>query len=178
MRGNAYMGVGRNLSYHKPVFFRSKGFAKHNHILSGDDDLFINENATSQNVAVEISPASFTYSESKKSFGAWMKQKARHLSTSKLYKPGHKFYLGAANGSIIGFYVLLITLLILRYDWRMILSLYLLIVIGRYPVVYKASLKLKEKDLSWMFPILELFHSFLMPVFFTANLLTKQKRWK
>jgi biofilm PGA synthesis N-glycosyltransferase PgaC len=114
LRGDAYMGVGRNLSYVKPVFFRSKGFAKHNHIMSGDDDLFVNENATPTNVAVELNPESFTYSDSKRSFGAWVSQKARHMSTSKMYRPGHKLYLSIANGSILGFYLLLITLLILR----------------------------------------------------------------
>jgi biofilm PGA synthesis N-glycosyltransferase PgaC len=178
IRGNAYMGVGRNLSYEKPVFFRSKGFAKHNHILSGDDDLFVNENATRSNVAVEIDPASFTYSDPKKSFGTWLTQKARHLSTAKMYRAGHQFFLSIANGSLLGFYLLLITLLVLRFDWRMIVSLYLISLIARFPVIYNTSIKLKEKDLAWSFPILELLHTFLLPVFYTTNLLTKQKRWK
>lgn len=178
LRGNAYMGVGRNLSYMKNVFFRSKGFAKHNHIPSGDDDLFVNENATKDNVAVEIHPDSFTYSEPKKSFGTWLSQKARHMSTAKLYKGGHRFYLVLANGSVVGFYLLLIVLLVLHFDWRMIVTLYLISIFGRFPVIYNAALKLKEKDLAWSFPILEMFHSLLMPVFFTANLLTKQKKWK
>ena len=43
-----YMGVGRNLAYRKSLFFKHKGFAKHNHIVSGDDDLFINQAATKQ----------------------------------------------------------------------------------------------------------------------------------
>ncbi|MEP6617350.1 MAG: glycosyltransferase, partial [Ginsengibacter sp.] len=44
--GMAYMGVGRNISYKKTLFYRHKGFASHNHIASGDDDLFINTAAT------------------------------------------------------------------------------------------------------------------------------------
>jgi hypothetical protein len=178
LRGNAYMGVGRNLSYLKPVFFRSKGFAKHNHILSGDDDLFVNENATHTNVAVELDPQSFTYSEPKKSFGTWLTQKARHMSTARLYRSGHQAYLSVANGSLLGFYILLILLLILRYDWRLIVSLYLVSLFGRFPVIYNASLRLKEKDLAWSFPMLELIHTFLLPIFYATNLLTKQKKWK
>ena len=72
---NAYMGVGRNLAYKKSVFFRNKGFAKHNHILSGDDDLFVNENANATNTTIEIDPDSFTYSEPTKTFGQWITQK-------------------------------------------------------------------------------------------------------
>jgi biofilm PGA synthesis N-glycosyltransferase PgaC len=176
--GNAYMGVGRNLSYLKTVFFRSKGFAKHNHILSGDDDLFVNENATRSNVSVEINQQSFTYSEPKKNFGGWLNQKARHMSTARMYKTNHKLFLSTANGTMLGFYILLITLLILRYDWRMIVSLYLVSIIARFPIIYNVSIKLKEKDLTWSFPILELFHTFLLPVFYITNLITPKKRWK
>src|ERR1043166_9402215 len=49
LAGNAFMGVGRNLAYTKDLFFRNKGFASHQHILSGDDDLFVNENANKNN---------------------------------------------------------------------------------------------------------------------------------
>ena len=54
------MGVGRNLSYKKTVFFRNKGFTAHNHIPSGDDDLFINMAATRHNTKINIDPEAFT----------------------------------------------------------------------------------------------------------------------
>ena len=47
---NAFMGVGRNLAYHRETFFRHKGYATHQHILSGDDDLFVNAAAHKGNV--------------------------------------------------------------------------------------------------------------------------------
>jgi hypothetical protein len=46
LRQNPYMGVGRNLSYKRDLFFAHKGFASHLHIASGDDDLFINQVST------------------------------------------------------------------------------------------------------------------------------------
>ena len=49
IRGIPYMGVGRNLAYRRSVFFNNKGFGAHNHIISGDDDLFVNSNATKSN---------------------------------------------------------------------------------------------------------------------------------
>src|SRR6185295_5771307 len=73
-----YMGVGRNLSYRKSLFFAYKGFASHNHILSGDDDLFVNETATSSNTRIEIDKASFMYTEAEKTWSAWWQQKSRH----------------------------------------------------------------------------------------------------
>lgn len=176
--GNAYMGVGRNLAYDKSLFFANKGFARHNHILSGDDDLFVNENATSTNTSVELDPESFTYSEPKRSFADWMKQKKRHLLSSAMYKSGHKIMLFGYGFSSFIFYGLIITLIALRYDWKLLLTLYASVLVLKFPVVFMTSSKLKEKDLSWLFPVLEPVHTVLQPVFYTANIFSKPKSWK
>ncbi|MBP9790445.1 MAG: glycosyltransferase [Bacteroidia bacterium] len=175
---NPYMGVGRNLAYKKDLFFRTKGFAKHNHILSGDDDLFVNENGNSQNTAVELDPESFTYSEAKKTFGQWFAQKKRHMSTARHYKSGHQFFLLMNSGSLILFYLLLITLLILRFEWRILVSLYAGLIVLRLPIVFSCAKRLKENDLVWTFPFLEIVHIMLQPLFYIANVFSKQKSWK
>ena len=51
LAGHTYMGVGRNMAYKKSLFFDNKGFANHIQIPSGDDDLFIQEIATKNNVS-------------------------------------------------------------------------------------------------------------------------------
>lgn len=175
---NAYMGVGRNLAYKKELFFRAKGFAKHNHILSGDDDLFVNENANPENTVVELDPESFTYSEAKKTFGGWFAQKKRHMSTSGEYKLGHKFTLFLNYSTSLLFFILLTTLLILQYDWRILLSLYGIYVLLRLPIVYSCTKRLKENDLFWTFPLLEIIHILIQPFFYIANIFSKPKSWK
>jgi len=94
MAGIPYMGVGRNLAYKKELFFRHKGFTNHQHLASGDDDLFVNSAANSRNVAVVIDKQAFTYSEPKTSWDRWFRQKTRHMSTGKHYRFGHKLLLG------------------------------------------------------------------------------------
>ncbi|MEO6134639.1 MAG: glycosyltransferase, partial [Ginsengibacter sp.] len=84
--GTAYMGVGRNLSYKKSVFFRHKGFSSHNHVPGGDDDLFINKAATKKNTAIVIDKDAFTLSEPPTGLKHWVRQKKRHYTTSKFYK--------------------------------------------------------------------------------------------
>ena len=54
MAGLPYMGVGRNLAYTRTLFFNNKGFSSHNHIASGDDDLFINQVANAHNTLVRV----------------------------------------------------------------------------------------------------------------------------
>ena len=82
LAGKPYMGVGRNLSYKKAIFFRHKGFSSFNHISSGDDDLFINTAATKNNTKINISPEAFTLSDSPNTWNQWVKQKRRHYSTN------------------------------------------------------------------------------------------------
>ena len=88
-----YMGVGRNLGYKKSLFFSVKGFASHMHIASGDDDLFVQEVATRNNVAIQIDSDADITSIPKDTYSDWLYQKKRHISTSKYYKRLHKILL-------------------------------------------------------------------------------------
>lgn len=90
----AYMGVGRNMAYKRQLFIDSKGFINHLHIASGDDDLFVQENARKNNVAFVMDEAAETRSEPKQKLVAWRKQKRRHQSTSVYYRTKFKLLLG------------------------------------------------------------------------------------
>ncbi len=94
LRGRPYMGVGRNLAYKKSLFQKHNGFQKHQHILSGDDDLFIRDAATKKNVGIVALPEAFTYSEPVTSFKEWRRQKSRHLTTAPHYKFSIRLILG------------------------------------------------------------------------------------
>src|SRR5882724_4516931 len=120
LAGLPYMGVGRNLSYKKELFFRNKGFSAINHLPGGDDDLFINMVSTKDNTGIVIDPDAFTISEPKKTFNEWVKQKTRHYTTGKFYKPVHRFLLGLYSLSHFLLYPLFV-LCLLFFDWRITL---------------------------------------------------------
>ncbi|MBP5659366.1 MAG: glycosyltransferase [Paludibacteraceae bacterium] len=92
--GHPYMGVGRNLAYSKRLFFEHGGFVGLLDNKSGDDDLFVNREATKQNTAVVCTRDSLTWSVPKSSLGEWLHQKRRHLSVAPKYKTSTKFMLG------------------------------------------------------------------------------------
>ncbi len=155
LAGHPYMGVGRNLSYKKALFFANKGFSSINHIPGGDDDLFINKVATKTNTRIVIDPDTITLSEPKKTFGNWIRQKNRHYTTARYYKPMHKFLLGLYTSSFFLFYPLLIASIIF-FDWRLSLGVFGLRFISQAIVQYKSMKKLGETDLFawwWLFDI-------------------------
>ena len=112
LSGFPYMGVGRNLAYKKSLFFKNKGFAKHYHIDSGDDDIFINQTATKKNTKIEISRDSIIRSEPNRKLGGWFKQKSRHLTSAKFYNRKTKYRLLTEIFSRIAFYALFVLSLV------------------------------------------------------------------
>lgn len=177
LAGIPYMGVGRNLSYKKDLFFRNKGFSSMNHIPGGDDDLFINKVANKKNVSVVVDRDAFTLSEAPRSFGEWWRQKSRHYSTSRDYKPKHKFYLGLYAFSYLAFYPLLAAS-ILFFNWWMTLSVFGLRFVIQSIVWFKTMRKLNEQDLYWLFWLLDIWQFFYYIIFSITLAKKPRKTWK
>jgi len=175
--GMAYMGVGRNLSYKKSVFFRHKGFSAHNHVPGGDDDLFINNAATKKNTAIVIDKDSFTLSEPPNNWKQWIRQKKRHYTTSKYYKPLHKFLLGLYAFSLFLFYPLFIISLFI-FGWKLTLIAFAIRFIVQAFVIFKTTDKLNEKDLFPWFVFFDVWMFFYYLMFSTALFKKPAKKWK
>jgi cellulose synthase/poly-beta-1,6-N-acetylglucosamine synthase-like glycosyltransferase len=178
LSGIPYMGVGRNLAYRKSLFFRSNGFISHYRIRSGDDDLFINRVARTNNTTVMLNPDAFTFSNPKRTLGKWITQKKRHFSTATYYRPVHKFLLGLWSVTQVLFWVSLIILLSLKFAWIFVLGLFGLMLLSRYLVCGRWLSRLQEKDLIWMLPVMELLLLLLNGGILLSNLIKKPARWK
>ncbi|WP_298425239.1 glycosyltransferase [uncultured Kordia sp.] len=175
--GIPYTAVGRNLAYHRDEFYGVNGFVNHMKIRSGDDDLFIKDAATKKNTAICFSKDSFTISEAKTGFFAWFRQKRRHVSTSSHYKFIHKFLLGLFYTSQLFFWILAIVLLCTSM-WQYALCILVFRIIIQYFVLGFAASKLKEQDVLYVLPILEIFLVIIHFGIFITNLTSKPTHWK
>ncbi|NNE30922.1 MAG: glycosyltransferase [Winogradskyella sp.] len=176
--GTPYMGVGRNMAYRKSLFFNNSGFNSHMHVKSGDDDLFINEVANNKNTATSYSPESFTISTPKKSFKHWLLQKRRHVSTAKYYKSMHKVLLALFYATQLLFWLLSIALLVSGYQWGVVCILIITRFLFQLLNFGLAAKKMKELDLLFLAPLLELFLISVQLIIFIANQISKPKYWK
>lgn len=172
-----YMGVGRNLAYKKDLFFKVKGFYKHQHILSGDDDLFVNEVANKINTAIVFDKNAHTISVPKTTFSDWLRQKKRHLSTGKYYRFKHKLVLGLYPFTLFALICCFLVLVVNQASVYLILALLLI----RYIIqmlIFKFSIdKLEGRDLLLLAPVLELFYLFFQPILLISNFVKKNSRW-
>jgi len=147
IKGKPYMGVGRNLAYEKELFFENRGFARHYHLASGDDDLFVNETATEENTALELTPEARTLSVPESSIGSWIKQKQRHLTAGGHYRTGSRINIGGELISRVFLYASFI-ILCAGSTWRWpVIAVFGVLLITRL-IVFKLGMdRLSESDL-------------------------------
>jgi glycosyltransferase involved in cell wall biosynthesis len=178
LAGKPYMGVGRNLSYKKSLFYKAKGFTSHYKLKSGDDDLFINRAANRGNTRIEISPDSHTVSTAKASMVQWILQKRRHYTTARYYRPAFKFWLSLNYISKLLLYLSFVALLILNYNLLIALIAFSVFFTSHWVILALCTNKMRENDLAVLSPILEILVLALSPVIYFSNVIIKQERWK
>lgn len=178
LKGKTYMGVGRNLAYRKSLFFENKGFASHLHIMAGDDDLFVNQNATRTNTRIQTAKEALVLSEPKRTFASYIIQKLRHQSVGKYYKPEHKWMLSIFGLSSIVFYALFITLLSLQMMPEVVLGIFVARLLVQLVIFRQAMKRLSSLDLWWLTPIIDVLYSLFMVLVAPIGTFKKLKRWK
>lgn len=177
LAGIPYMGVGRNLSYKKTLFYRHKGFSAHNNIPGGDDDLLVNIAATKENTKINIDPDSFTLSRPEKTWKQWIRQKKRHYTTAKYYKKKHRILLGLHSFAQFLYYPALITSAIF-YNIEITGIVFGIKWFFQLPLYFMTMKKLNEKDLFPFVFLLDIWQFFYFLIF-ASSLFTKPRNsWK
>lgn len=125
LAGMPYMGVGRNLAFKRQVYERAGGFAAHADLPSGDDDLLVNAAAHARNTAICLHSEAFMFSESKKNWRDWARQKRRHLTAGHRYRPRHQAVLTLLSLSHTLHFFLLAVLLLAGFGTVSVVLLYL-----------------------------------------------------
>lgn len=170
-----YMGVGRNMLYKKEVFTNSNALLESSDLVSGDDDIFVNAEATGENTKIILNENSFVYTYPSKNLGAFFKQKSRHITTSTVYKLHHKILLGLYSISHFLLYSLGIYGLLSGPN-QIILIVVLIVLIIKWMIASKTMSILACKDLILVFPILD----FMMACYYVIlapSIFFKTKSW-
>jgi glycosyltransferase involved in cell wall biosynthesis len=180
LRGIPYMGVGRNLAYRRSLFFRNKGFGTYNHIISGDDDLFVNSVASKANTKVEFREGSHTRSVPSSSFIEFIKQKQRHFTTAKFYKTGHKLLLFLEPFTRMLFYIMFAILVSSLYLWTIAIGIFGFRLIGQIVVLALVQKRFNEKRLLFFTLIFDIFSPVINGILYFSSFRIRPERntWK
>lgn len=179
-----YMGVGRNLSYTRELFEQQKGFTSHYTVPYGDDDLFVNKAAKRKNTIPIYRVEAQTESIAPDTWGAWFRQKKRHLDTGKYYRFATKLTLTTYAASSLLYYLLLAVILVLSLnpfqliDVIIISSLFFIRTVTQLIVFSAICKRLNEKGLAWSVLFFDFVFTVLNPIWSFSNLIIKQNKWK
>lgn len=185
LRGNPYMGNGRNLAYSKKYFEEQRGFTFSNFLDAGEDDLFINQVANKNNVAVELSPESIVAVDMA-DFATWKILKSHRTITKKFYKRFSVFFWRGEKLSRVLFYVLFIILAIylaLNSKWIILDSvtfLFLLRLFSQLFIINKTSILLKQPKFYFSLPFFDIIQPFVDGYFYFYGLFKARNNynWK
>lgn len=159
LRHHAYMGIGKNLSYRKELFYKNKGFISHYTTSVGDDDLFISQVANKKNTEVLIDAENAILTTPPSNFRTWVRQKSSRYSTIKKYNLTTRLSLSLFYASQFLFHASFIALLALYASpafvindiallYIPVLVFFFLLRFGTLLFIYhKASKRLGEKGL-------------------------------
>ena len=176
--GLAYMGVGRNLAYKAHLYNEQKGFSRHLHLRSGDDDLLVNAAATSKNTIIALNEFCITRTPAKTTLKKWILQKKRHLTTASSYKWKHKVLLALFPFSQVLFYAVFVVLLF-NPQWRVfVLSGFLFRLLTQLFILFYSFKRLGERHLFWFGPVFELFFMVFYPYLSISNTVDRFNEWK
>ena len=175
--GLPYMAVGRNMACTKEVLLAAQRTEVWNGLPSGDDDLLVSIAGNGTNTAIVSDEGAFTYTDAKTNWADWVKQKQRHLSTGKYYKPRIKTLLGVYGISHAGLWLCFFGLLFSHY-W-----LPVVLVIGVRCLIYwliwlKTDIKLKERKEVYLFPLFDIAWMVYNFAFLPYITWKNKKHWK
>jgi len=170
--GYPYMAVGRNLSYPKEIFENLRNQARGQDLLSGEDDLFIQEASRAGfGVRYMLDPESFVVSNAPESFRSWIHQKRRHLSTSRSYRISVIALLAAFHGSSMMCWIAP-----LAVGWPGVLFLAAKFAV-QLPVTASAASRFGEKGLVACLPLLDLAWLVMLLAVTPIGVLFPPRKW-
>ncbi|MFN5416970.1 MAG: glycosyltransferase [Flavobacteriia bacterium] len=173
-----YMGVGRNIAYTKKLFNSVNGFKSHYAIISGDDDLFVQDTARNKNYCIQIDDQAHCVSKAKESWASWATQKSRHYSTSPKYQVIKKLLLGIYPLTLLLAWISFVILLF-NSEYRILSSaIFGFVVIIKWWIQGLCLAKLKAKSFIALFPFLDLFYAILIPWMYYTSEKSTQTKWK
>ena len=174
-----YRGDLNNVAFVRPLFYQQKGFIAYNHLLYGEEDIFIHRASNKNNTTIEFSPDAATIRQHTPQYRYWRLHKVSLFFTRKYNSFKNRCLLSLYELTNLLFYVCL-TLSILASLHQPIalyitLSIALVRIISLYVVMGVSAKKLQEKQIIPYFLFYDILFSLLNPLYWLSAKLNHKK---
>ncbi len=178
LNNDPYMGVGRNLAYSRELYESSISTKNHEEILSGDDDLFVNQNSERLKAGILLSMKAQTFSEPEPTIKSYFYQKRRQLIAGNYYKPKHRLLLAIYGISQLLFTSTLIGLVLFSQQIILTFSIFGFVQLIQLYIFIRICKILGDKDLIYWKPFLEGLYIYIITIIGISTWVWKVDRWK
>jgi len=165
---STYRGDINNVAFVRPLFYKQNGFISYNHLLYGEEDIFIHRAATQNNVAVEFAPDAFTLQQHLPKYGYWRLHKVSLFFTRKYNSLKNRLLLSGYELTNLLFYIFLALSIVTALHEPLALYIAAGIAIIRiasmYVVMGIAAAKLQEKQIIPFFLFYDILFAILNPL--------------
>lgn len=176
---STYRGDINNVAFVRPLFYQQKGFISYNHLLYGEEDIFIHRASTKNNTATEFSPESVTVRQHTPSYGFWRLHKVSLFYTRKFNSFKNRFLLSLYELTNLLFYLFLVFAILTALHQPLALyialGIALLRIVSMYVVMGISAKKLQETQLIPFFLFYDLLFSILNPLYWLAAKINHKK---
>ncbi|CAM1370418.1 glycosyltransferase [Tenacibaculum xiamenense] len=170
---NPYKGYHENFGYHKQLFFNVKGFINHINISEGETDLFLKDAKSIAKPQIQLSTASYVKEQFVLSFSEFFSNFRKQQTLIRFYSGKTRFLLRLFNISKFLFW--LISIYLCFNNLVIGLSAIAFYLLFQYVFISKAAIKLKETQLLYFLPILDISYVFFVLFTLILNLVSKPK---
>lgn len=175
--GFPYMGVGRNMAFTSDLFFSAKGGRQQRQLMSGDDDLFINEVARAKNTAAIADGAAYMVTRATPDMATWLRRKRRHYTTARFYRFGHQLLLTLLPTARLMLWATVLYLALNGHYQMALIGLAVELLVFM-PIGMMAMRRLGARGIIWLALPLEWLFLLLDPCIYISTLIIKPQRWK
>ena len=173
-----FMAVGRNLIVRRSFFLTINGYNKFQHLQGGDDDLLVHHHARRPETQVCLESAAHMYSHPKTQWVDYYYQKIRHLGIGKYYRKSSKIRHTINWLVSLGLWVTFCILAIVRLDFFPLYLIFIGYILIKGLTYWLVKRKMDNGYSHGWFPVFEILHLILMPVFAIGGRVTKRVKWK
>ena len=174
-----YRGDLNNVAFVRPLFYQQKGFIAYNHLLYGEEDIFIHRASNKNNTAIEFDPDSATVRQHTPSYGFWRLHKVSLFFTRKYNSFKNRFLLSLYELTNLLFYAFLAIAIVVSLHQPLALyiaaGIAVLRIASMYVVMGIAAKKLQEKQLIPHFLFYDLLFSILNPLYWLSSKIHHKK---
>ncbi len=176
---STYRGDHKNIGFTKELFYSQKGFAAHNHLVYGDEDIFISKAGKKCHTAITYSPDSHTVLQRPAQYSYWVHHKEGLLYTRKYNTFKNKFLLNVYSYINLLFYVSLVFAVLFTMHnvvaVSIVVSIAFLRILSMYLVLGFSAKRLNEKQIIPALLVYDLIFSILNPLYWISAHLHHQR---